>query len=72
MISDLIAIITLVVVIFYQGYLIYDIRKQYEARISNLLDRIMANEYPTYIQGEVAKEQVKQEPVFEEERGISI
>ncbi len=69
MVNDLIAILALVSVIFYQGYQIYDQRKQYELRISNLLDRIMARDYPMYVQGEAIKEQ---KPVQYEEQGIPI
>ncbi len=71
MVSDLIVILTLVLVIFYQGFLFYDQKKQYETRISNLLDRLMAKDYSMYVQGEIAKEEV-QKPVQYEEQGIPI
>jgi hypothetical protein len=71
MMSEIIAILTLILVIFYQGFQIYDQRKHYEARISNLLDRLMARDFPQYVQSEVAKEQAKV-PVQYEEQGIQI
>ncbi len=71
MMSEIIAISTLILVIFYQGFQLYDQRKQYEARISNLLNRLMAKDFPMYVQAEVAKEQAKQ-PAEYEERGIPI
>ncbi len=71
MFSEIISILTLVLVIFYQGYQIYDQRKQYELRISNLLDRLMARDFPQYIQAEMVKEQSKA-PVSYEEQGIPI
>jgi hypothetical protein len=69
--SEIIAILTLILVIFYQGFQIYDQRKQYELRISNLLDRLMARDFPQYVQSEVVKEQAKV-PVQYEEQGIQI
>lgn len=72
------AIFILIGVILYQGWQNFDQRKHYEDRISNLLDRVMANSYPTYIQGEIAKEQVKKpmtpEEIYEtqRERGIPV
>jgi hypothetical protein len=69
--SEIIAILTLILVIFYQGFQLYDQRRQYEIRISNLLDRLMAKDYPQFIQSEVAREQNKV-PVQYEEQGIPI
>jgi hypothetical protein len=75
---ELAAILILIGVILYQGWVNFDQRRYFEKKEQNLLDRIMANHYPTYIQGEVAKEQVKQpltpEQIYEmqQERGIPV
>ncbi len=70
--NEIIAFSVLILVIVYQGFQIYDQRKHLEARISNLLDRLMAKDYPQYIQAEVAKEQAKLPIEPYEERGIPI
>lgn len=69
---DLIPVLIFFAVIIYQGWLAYDQRKSYEARISNLLDRVMSKDYPMYVQAEVAKKQVELPPEPYEERGIPI
>ncbi len=69
--NEIIAFSVLILVIVYQGFQIYDQRKHLEARISNLLDRIMAKSYAEFVQGEVVKEQNKV-PVQYEEQGIPI
>jgi hypothetical protein len=78
MIGEIITISVLVGIILYQGWMIYD-ERAHSARIeSELLDRLMAREYSTYIQGEVAKEQVKKpltpEEIYDmqQERGIPV
>ncbi len=70
--SEIIALGTLILVIFFQGYQLYDQKKSYEKRISDLLDRVMSKDYPQYIQAEVAREQSKLPPEPYEERGIPI
>ncbi len=78
MISEIITIAVLIGVILYQGWQIYD-EREHSARIEDeLLNRIMARDYATYIQGEIAKEQVKKpltpEEIYEmqQERGIPV
>lgn len=77
-ISEIVTVIVLLGVIIYQGWQNYDQRKTSEAIINNLLDRIMATDYAQYVQGEIAKEQVKKpmtpEEIYEtqRERGIPV
>lgn len=78
MIGEIVTIIVLTGVILYQGWLFHDQRKAYEQEIGDLLNRLMARDYPMYVQGEVAKEQVKRpltpEEIYEmqQERGIPV
>ncbi len=76
--GEIVAFVVLVGVILYQGWMIYD-EREHSARIEDeLLNRLMAKDYPMYVQGEVAKEQSKQpltaEQIYEmqQERGIPI
>jgi hypothetical protein len=75
---EIITIVVLVGVIFYQGWMIYD-ERAHSARIEDeLLNRLMAKDYPMYVQGEIAKEQVKKpltpEEIYEmqQERGLPV
>jgi uncharacterized membrane protein len=68
----------LIFMVLFLAWMIYD-ERAHSARIeSELLDRLMAREYSTYIQGEVAKEQVKKpltpEEIYDmqQERGIPV
>jgi hypothetical protein len=76
--GETVAILVLIGVILFQEWMHYSQSKNDEARISNLLDRVMATDYAQYVQGEVAKEQVKRpltpEEIFEmqQERGIPV
>lgn len=78
MTGEIIAIIVLVCVIAYQGWMHYDQRRAYKTEVGDLLNRLMARDYPVYIQGEVAREQAKRPLTPEEidamqyERGIPI
>jgi hypothetical protein len=66
MIGEIITVTALVLVIFYQGYVNWIQRKNFEKTEERLLDRIMTRSYAEFIQGEVAKEQVRKEPTPEE------
>ena len=76
--GEMVAIIALLAVIGYQGWLIRDDRKRADEREKDLLCRIMARNYETFVQGEVAKAQVDRpltpEEIFEmqQERGIPV
>ena len=78
MTGEMVAVIALLAVIGYQGWLIRDDRKRSDEREKDLLCRIMARNYETFVQGEVAKAQVDRpltpEEIFEmqQERGIPV
>ena len=67
-----IPILTLVGIIFYQGYLLWHLQKLHQETQKDLLDRIMANDYHTYINGEAVREQFNLPPERVEEQGIPI
>ncbi len=69
---EYVCIAVLIAVILYQGYQNHEQKRSFEAQIKNLLDRLMSKDYPMYVQGEIAKDQMKhpQEPY--EEQGIPI
>jgi hypothetical protein len=76
--SEIVVLVVLVGVIIYQGWMIYD-EREHSARVEDeLLNRIMATDYAQYVQGAIAKEQVKRpltpEEIFEmqQERGIPV
>jgi RNA polymerase-interacting CarD/CdnL/TRCF family regulator len=76
--GELIAIITLVLVIVYQGYLIDKMGKDSTEREAKLLDRIMTRDYAQLVQGEVAMIQAEKPLTAEEiyamqqERGVPV
>ncbi len=58
----------------YQGWFIYNLEKSHKEEKKDLLNRIMARDYPVFVNGEVIKEQAKKEPseVYLPEQGIPI
>lgn len=76
--GDTLIIFALIAVIAELAWVIYKLHAKNMAHEQQLIDRIMTRNYAEYIQGEVAKEQVKKEPTLEEiaamqeERGIPI
>lgn len=74
----IIAIITLAAVIGYQGWVNHQQRKQFNEMERELLNRIMARNYEVLVQGDVAREQIKNSLTPEEiydmqqERGIPV
>lgn len=68
---EIISTFVLVGVILYQGWLNYVQRKEFRDERNDLLNRLMAREYGTFIQGEIAKKQVDIPEPYEE-RGIPI
>lgn len=70
-----IAIVALIVVIISLLLFISLQNKQYSEKESKLLDRIMAKDYATYVNGEIVREAAKRpDQIYEEqqERGIPI
>jgi hypothetical protein len=73
-----ITVTTLVCIIAYQGWLLYDQRKQFNFIEDKLLNRIMAKDYTQLVQGDIAHKQVDREMTAEEiaemyaERGIPV
>lgn len=69
--NEIVMVCVLCGVIIYQGWVNHIQRKGYESDIRDLMNRLMAKDYGTYVQGEVVKEQVKQPQVYEEQ-GIPV
>ena len=74
MLNDIqwVPIVVLVGLIIYQGWLIWHVQKVHDKTVRDLLDRLMSNNYATYVNGEAVREQFNKPPVFEEERGIPL
>jgi len=77
MIIEIIVIIALLMVIAAQCYLIHDLTNKWDAKEKDLLDRIMARNFETFVQGEVVRESPKPltpEEIYEQqlERGIPV
>ena len=76
MIIEIIVIIGLLLVIGFQGYLIYILTKKWDAKEKDLLNRILARNYETYVQAEVLQKEkpLTEEEIYEQqrERGIPI
>jgi len=73
--GEVLAIVVLVGIILYQGWQNWAQRRFYEAKTNGLLDRLMARNYETFIQGEMTRRgpvpwQYGQPP--DEERGIPV
>jgi len=76
MIIEIIVIVGLLLVIGFQGYLIYILTEKWDAKEKDLLNRILARNYETYVQAEVLKDPkpLTPEEIYEQqiERGIPI
>jgi predicted Holliday junction resolvase-like endonuclease len=78
MIIEIIVVaIPLLLVIAAQCYLIYDLTEKWDAKEKDLLNRLMARNFETFVQGEVLKEQPRPltpEEIYEQqiERGIPV
>ena len=77
MIIEIIVIVALLLVIAEQCYLIHDLTNKWDAKEKDLLDRIMARNFETFVQGEVVRESPKPltpEEIYEQqlERGIPV
>ena len=77
MIIEIIVIIALLMVIAAQCYLIHDLTNKWDAKEKDLLNRIMARNFETFVQGEVVREPAKPltpEEIYEQqfERGIPV
>ncbi len=76
--GDIIAIIALLAVIGFQGWMNWAQRNDFKEKERQFLDRIMATNYQSFIQGETLREQVKKsltnEEIYEmnQERGIPV
>ena len=70
-----IAIVALIVIIIFLLLFIYLQNKQFSEKESKLIDRIMARDYPTFVNSEVVREAAKRpDQIYadQEERGIPI
>lgn len=77
MIIEIIVIMALLMVIAAQCYLIHDLTNKWDLKEKDLLDRIMARNFETFVQGEVVRESPKPltpEEIYEQqlERGIPV
>ena len=76
MIIEIIVIVGLLLVIGFQGYLIYILTEKWDAKEKDLLNRILARNYETYVQAEVLQKEkpLTEEEIYEQqrERGIPI
>jgi predicted Holliday junction resolvase-like endonuclease len=77
MIIEIIVIIALLFVIAAQCYLIHDLTNKWDAKEKDLLNRLMARNFETFVQGEVVRESQKPltpEEIYEQqlERGVPI
>ena len=76
MIIEIIVIVGLLLVIGYQGYLIFSLTEKWDAKEKDLLNRILARNYETYVQAEVLQKPspLTDEEIYEQqrERGIPI
>ena len=74
MIIEIVVIVGLLLVIGYQGYLIFSLTEKWDAKEKDLLNRILARNYETYVQAEVLqKPPLTDEEIYEQrERGIPI
>jgi predicted Holliday junction resolvase-like endonuclease len=76
MIIEIIVIAGLLLVIGFQGYLIYILTEKWDAKEKDLLNRILARNYETYVQAEVLQKEkpLTEEEIYEQqrERGIPI
>jgi len=75
--TDLIAVIILLVVVGYQGVFIFMQKRDFSRREQDLLNRIMSRSYETYVQGEAMlqpKPPLTPEEIYEmeRERGIPV
>jgi predicted Holliday junction resolvase-like endonuclease len=76
MIIEIIVIVGLLLVIGYQGYLIFSLTEKWDAKEKDLLNRILARNYETYVQAEVLQKEkpLTEEEIYEQqrERGIPV
>ena len=76
MIIEIIVIAGLLLVIGFQGYLIYILTEKWDIKEKDLLNRILARNYETYVQAEVLQKEkpLTEEEIYEQqrERGIPI
>jgi FtsH-binding integral membrane protein len=66
---------SLLLVIVFMGWLVFHVQKVHELREKDLLDRIMAKDYNTFVNAEVVRETAKRpDQIYEDqqERGIVI
>jgi predicted Holliday junction resolvase-like endonuclease len=76
MIIEIIVIVGLLLVIGFQGYLIYILTEKWDIKEKDLLNRILARNYETYVQAEVLQKEkpLTEEDIYEQqrERGIPV
>jgi predicted Holliday junction resolvase-like endonuclease len=77
MIIEIIVIVSLLLVIAAQCYLIHDLTEKWDAKEKDLLNRLMARNFETFVQGEVIQQPPKPltpEEIYEQqlERGIPV
>jgi len=75
--NEIVAIVSLLVVIVFQGVFIYLQKRVYDENAKELLNRLMARNYETFMQGEElrkpARELTPEEIyVMQQERGIPV
>lgn len=68
---EILSILTLFVIVIAEFIYLYYITEKFDRRLNDLLNRLMAADYQTYVQGEIA--QSPPEPEIEyEDRGIPV
>ena len=63
--GELAAIIVLAAMVLYQGIFIWLQRQTHNEEMRDLINRLMAKDYPQYVQGEAATQKDKQPSVEE-------
>lgn len=71
-ISEMVAVVVLLLVILYQGWVNIEQRRYFEHKEKDLLNRLMADNYAQYVQAEVMTNPPKQPMEPYEERGIPV
>jgi predicted Holliday junction resolvase-like endonuclease len=77
MIIEIIVIVSLLLVIAAQCYLIHDLTEKWDVKEKDLLNRVMSRNYETFVQGEVIQQPPKPltpEEIYEQqlERGVPV
>jgi predicted Holliday junction resolvase-like endonuclease len=77
MIIEIIVIVSLLLVIAAQCYLIHDLTEKWDVKEKDLLNRVMSRNYETFVHGEIVQQPPKPltpEEIYEQqlERGIPV